>query len=316
MTTFPRITLLPILLSVLNVHIRLVAAEEWLDLAVLNRRASSSRNVPAEGYYVPQDGGGAMLTVVNGTFPAGLGEPLNIILSGSSDDAVLVDQMDNGGLRNYFQSIGFSAECLGQHDTSDQGADLGDGNGTLNETSTLRWNYGDPTLGTCKETIQGGNHFRYWIQNGKNGNSGAIFLAASYELPIAQDHDIITNGYNLGRDWLIGNATSNTTIPTSNLTNSSTFSGHSSASGYTYQTDVLYVSGLLSNTSDGINHFQSVANDDNNAIDGLVAVMTVKITQQPQRTASASSSLPLFLIPSGIISSFPLLFYLLFTYRP
>lgn len=92
------------------------------------------------------------------------------------------------------------------------------------------------------------------------------------------------------RDWLIGNATSNTTIPTSNLTNSSTFSGHSSAGGYTYQTDVLYVSGLLSNTSEGINHFQSVADDGDNAIDGLVAVMTVKITQQPQRTASASSS--------------------------
>lgn len=64
MTTFPRITLLSILLSVLNAHIRLVVAtEEWKDLAVLNRRASSSRNVPAEGYYVPQDGGGDMLTV-------------------------------------------------------------------------------------------------------------------------------------------------------------------------------------------------------------------------------------------------------------
>lgn len=60
----------------------------------------------------------------------------------------------------------------------------------VNETSTLRWNYGDPTLGTCKETIQGGNHFRYWIQNGKNGNSGAIFLAASYELPIARESSV------------------------------------------------------------------------------------------------------------------------------
>ena len=34
----------------------------------------------------------------------------------------------------------------------------------------MRWNYGDPELGTCKETIQGGNHFRYWAQNGNGGN--------------------------------------------------------------------------------------------------------------------------------------------------
>ena len=35
-----------------------------------------------------------------------------------------------------------------------------------NETSELRWDYGDPQLGTCQETIKGGNHFRYWTQTG------------------------------------------------------------------------------------------------------------------------------------------------------
>ena len=40
----------------------------------------------------------------------------------------------------------------------------------MNETSELRWDYGDPDLGTCKETINGGNHFRYWIQDGPSGN--------------------------------------------------------------------------------------------------------------------------------------------------
>jgi hypothetical protein len=39
-----------------------------------------------------------------------------------------------------------------------------------NETAVLRWDYGDAQLGTCKESIQGGNHFRYWIQNGDKGN--------------------------------------------------------------------------------------------------------------------------------------------------
>ena len=32
----------------------------------------------------------------------GLGEPLNVIISGNSDDLVLVDSEDNGGFRNYF----------------------------------------------------------------------------------------------------------------------------------------------------------------------------------------------------------------------
>jgi hypothetical protein len=38
---------------------------------------------------------------VPNTFPAGLGEPINMILSGHSDEAVLVDSEDNGGFRNY-----------------------------------------------------------------------------------------------------------------------------------------------------------------------------------------------------------------------
>lgn len=36
-----------------------------------------------------------------------------------------------------------------------------------NQTAEMRWDYGDPELGTCQETIEGGSHFRYWTQNGK-----------------------------------------------------------------------------------------------------------------------------------------------------
>lgn len=236
---------------------------------------------------------------------------------------MLVDSASNGGLQNYymlvilvnmelrllillFSSLGFAGECLGQHQGSDQGANLGDGNGyrkmnsifslvlpylillfiSVNETAVMRWAYGDPVLGTCTETIQGGNHFRYWIQDGSERNSGAIFMALSYEKPIKEGHDIIDNGYNLGRDWLVGNATSLTEIPTSNLTNSSSYSGSTSYKGYTYQTSVQYVSGLLSNTSDGINHYQGFSE---NAVDGLVAVMTVSISEAPAEAASHRS---------------------------
>ncbi|KAI9442007.1 hypothetical protein BJY52DRAFT_473304, partial [Lactarius psammicola] len=117
---------------------------------------SSSRNVPSQGFYDPRDRGGSWLTQVNNTFPAGLGEPINVVLLGTSDSAVLVDQQNDGGLRNYFLSIGFAGECLGQHSGSNQAVNLGDGHGYLNETAVMRFNYGDPTLGTCKETIQGG----------------------------------------------------------------------------------------------------------------------------------------------------------------
>ena len=40
----------------------------------------------------------------------------------------------------------------------------------VNETAVIRYNYQDPALGTCKETVQGGNHFRYWTQSGSSAN--------------------------------------------------------------------------------------------------------------------------------------------------
>ena len=43
-----------------------------------------------------------LLQQVPGTFPAGLGEPLNIIISANSDPDVMKDQETDGGLRNYF----------------------------------------------------------------------------------------------------------------------------------------------------------------------------------------------------------------------
>lgn len=242
------------------------------------------------GYYIPMDGGGSMLTQVQDTYPAGLGEPINVIISAYSDSQVLQNTLANGGLINYFQSFGFSTECLGQHAGSDQAADLGDGNGYLNETAVIRWDYGDANLGTCQETVEGGNHFRYWIQNGQSADSGAIFMATSYEMPIAEQHNIVVNGYNLGRDWLVGNATSQSTIlPTANLTNTSTYSGQTSFNNFTYTTTATYVSGLLQNSSTGINHYESVAVNGLNAIDGLVAVLTIRVVQQPGSSSSSSA---------------------------
>ncbi|KAJ2934488.1 hypothetical protein H1R20_g2608, partial [Candolleomyces eurysporus] len=225
----------------------------------------------------------------------GQGEPINGVISGNSDARVLVDQEVDGGLLNYFLSLGFSGNCLGQQADSFQAANLGDGNGDKNETAVMRWNYGDAQLGSCRETIQGGNHFRYWIQNGPQRNSGAVFMAISYEKPIAEQHDIILNGYNLGRDWLIGNVTGSE-IPTMNLTDGMQFSGTTSWANYTYNTDIKLVYGILPNTSDAINHNWTVAADGINASDGMLAVFNVQIVGEPAKSCVAAlhSLLPTF----------------------
>ncbi|KAG7445572.1 uncharacterized protein BT62DRAFT_932698 [Guyanagaster necrorhizus] len=248
------------------------------------RRAAS-----AVAYYNPYDDRGSMLTTILGTYPPGQQEPLNMIISGNSDEAVLALQQTDGGLLNYFLSLSFAGECLGLHEGDSQQANLGDGKGLLNQTAVMRYDYGDSSVGTCTETVQGGNHFRYWVQNGTGANSGAIFMAASYEEPEAEGHDIVVNGYNLGRDYIIGNITGSV-IPTLTLTNASTFSGSTSYGNYTYQTSVMYASGLLQNTSIGINHNLTVwVEGVTNAVDGLVAVLDVSISERPANSSSGSS---------------------------
>ncbi|CED82398.1 hypothetical protein [Phaffia rhodozyma] len=252
----------------------------------MDRRESSSL-----GYTNPSLTGGQMLTIVNETYPAGLGEPLNMIISANSDAAVLVDSADNGGLRNYYLSLNFSGNCLNIISTGGQYANLGDGKDVVIQTAEIRYNFGDAIFGTCRETFQGGNHFRYWTQ----ATTGAIFMAASEEMDLAQGHDIVSNGYNLGRDGIVGYATTGGTTETvvsRNVTNSTVLQGSTSYNNYTYTTTVQYVSGLLQNSSEGINHMYTVEEDGYPAIDGLVAVMTVKITGYPPASSGAGSFSP------------------------
>ena len=42
-----------------------------------------------------------------------------------------------------------------------QTADLGDGNGFVDQNILLREDFGDVDFGTCAEQLIGGNHFRY-----------------------------------------------------------------------------------------------------------------------------------------------------------
>ena len=145
------------------------------------------------GWHDPSDGGGRMLDYTTIYY----GEPLNVIISGNSHPDVLTHQ----GLHKYAKSIGFSEECLGIHIGDIHSADLGDGEGRKDEQFLARQHY-FPIWGTCWESLAGGNHFRAWQQQ----DTGAWFLAVSKEKYVGDHHQIIDDGYNIGRDYLVSKA--------------------------------------------------------------------------------------------------------------
>ncbi|KAJ7497154.1 hypothetical protein FB451DRAFT_218913 [Mycena latifolia] len=182
----------------------------------------------AVAFFDPNAKGGSMLDDANGgTGGSDLGEPLN--------------------------AIGFSTECLGIHLGGPQSANLGDGNGFVNQTVELRQDYGDPNLGTCLESLIGGNHLRVFRQNGPQADSGALFLAVSQEEDESEGHTISPNGYNIGRNSLAANAI-----------------GTTSFGGVTYSTIGQNMTGLLPAGATGVNH--------DIATDGITTLLTVTIT--------------------------------------
>ncbi|KAG1866708.1 hypothetical protein F4604DRAFT_1778427 [Suillus subluteus] len=176
----------------------------------------------------------------------GYGEPMNVIISGLSSPHVLTLH----GAINFARAIGFSEECFGIHLGGYMSADLGDGNGWVNQTIELRQDYA--IGGTCLESLIGGNHFRIFVQNGTVVNSGALFLAVSREEPITENHDVVPDGYNIGRNQLVSAAVGKTWF-----------------NGVKYHTTAKNITGLLAPGADGINH--------DIAQDGIVTLLTVKI---------------------------------------
>ncbi|PWN49051.1 hypothetical protein IE53DRAFT_370086, partial [Violaceomyces palustris] len=194
--------------------------------------------------------------IIDAGAAAGVGEPLNVIISNESDQDVLTPQ----GFEEYAESIYFSnGDCAGITLGGTQGANLGDGAGTVQQSGLMRYNFMQGDGGTCIESLQGGNHFRYWYQNGSAANSGAVFLAVSYEMSASKGHMIVDNGYDFGRDLFVANAT---------LSN-----GTRSPGGFEYQTTAVDNNSLLAGVQTSqINHGIPT--------DGIVKVLTVKITKR------------------------------------
>ncbi|PKI85404.1 hypothetical protein MVES1_000121 [Malassezia vespertilionis] len=220
------------------------------------------------GFSNPSKKGGKPLTVSKST----KGEPLNVIISGKSDPYV----SSQDGFASFSRSINFgNGSCLDIRGNNTAQANLGDGDGTKDEAGLFRWDNG------CTEALNGGNHFRYWVQNGSAADTKAIFIAASVEMPLNKDHNIVPNGYDMGRDQFVGNATQGITVDQD--------------TGNKFQTTIV-----ANNTSlmKGISK-----NDLNHNIgtDGEVTVLQVKLTkkgsgsQDDQASDNGQTSLVSFL---------------------
>ncbi|KAJ7873885.1 hypothetical protein B0H14DRAFT_3557151, partial [Mycena olivaceomarginata] len=196
-------------------------------------------------------------TLAGGSFldkSAGLGEPLNVIISAKSSPEVLTID----GFLQYAQTIGFDTECLGLHRGNPQTANLGDGRGDVNETEVLRESFGIPgTIGTCLESVTGGNHFRVFSP-ARHGGTLPCLPSVSKEEDASQSHNIIPDGYNIGRDLLVAGAVGEHTG----------FDGKKFKFN-TYDTVVADLTGLLSPGADGINH--GIAQD------GVIKLLTITI---------------------------------------
>ena len=80
----------------------------------------------------------------------------------------------------------------------------------------------------------------------------AYTCSVSKEEPATDNHDIIADGYNIGRDQLVSSAV-----------------GTTSFGGVTYVTTAQNITGLMAAGSAGVNH--------EIAVDGIVTLLTVTI---------------------------------------
>lgn len=230
---------------------RTLGLEDPNDPAMVDDTAVSRPGVllPSEGvpYIDPRMYGGSSLDS-----SAGLGEPLNVIISGQSSAEIKTRK----GLQSYLRSLDFDFECLGLHAGTPQKAFI-DPRGLVDQYFIYRQVYTplDHVFGTCIETLRGGNHLRAWQQQG----TGAWFFACSVEQNVTKKHNIVKpDGYDLGRDQLVQKVTSKP-------------DGKTSFFGKYYRTKVDFVTGLIPVGSQGVNHGES--------LDGKTAVLTVELLE-------------------------------------
>ncbi|KAJ7473558.1 hypothetical protein FB451DRAFT_1339444 [Mycena latifolia] len=212
-----------------------------LVLLLLSALVLSVHSAPSTAeFYDPRNQGGSMLDNAG----AGGGEPLNVIISGHSTPV-----LTNAGFLGFAGAIGFATECFGLHLGDPQSANLGNGNGWVNQTMELRQDFGSAPLGTCWESLT----------NGNSANSGALFSRmVSTEEDVTQHHTISPDGYNrycsryVRRNLLAQHASETTTY-----------------NGVKDTTTTRRIAGLINPGSEGLTCSTGIATD------GVVVLLTV-----------------------------------------
>ena len=189
----------------------LLGLQAALEPLVVKQSAPETASLEGINFVDPRPGGGSLLDHDSG----GLGEPLNVSAQSSLSTCLGADlrkKIQNiirlsfraSAIRGSLLTVvlytlrtrsdcellifrlsripliptrASGKECFGAHLGAPQTANLGDGNGAVNQTIELRNDYGNPDIGACWESLVGGNHLRMWRQNGPNAHTNALFLA-------------------------------------------------------------------------------------------------------------------------------------------
>lgn len=214
-------------LQALSFVLFLASACEALD-------ARRMRNMKNTGFINPRQlGGYSNFSFINS--PSTKPEPLNVIISGLSDfpsnnasieasrtrhrgssvsssypaassGAVNATTVfyERGGFSDWLNALNFSDECLGLHLSTPARAAVSNSTPAL-LNFLYREDFGklDASFsGSCLETLNGGYHFRGFRQR----QSGAWFLGASKEQNLTLAHNLVPDGYDLGRDEVVRRA--------------------------------------------------------------------------------------------------------------
>ena len=237
-------------------------------LSILALVAFCSADDPG-GYVNPASLGGNMTaTPANSQNKGTGGKLINVIISNKSDHSLLSED----GMSTYLGSLGYeSGPChAGDRLVGDQ-ANVGNGKDTIMST-VFTWH--SPR---CDLVQNPSLRFNYWTQTDSSKKQGAHFIAAAVVLPNKEGDQVVENGYDLGRDEFVAQATvNNTNTPVARRYNNT----------LEYRTQVVYNdTELLSNISAHDLQF-------NVGTDGRVPILLVSIVQSSSNETAKVYPIP------------------------
>lgn len=170
-----------------------------------------------------------------------------MILANSSDKDVAL-----GEYASWANSLNFG---FGYFPRRSEAANVGDGEGFQYPSRIFQW------INSTWSGEHGGTALGCYVQNGTKLATGAVFISAAIMKPSSEQYTVEDNGFDLARDYLVGNATKNdnTTDPETKAVFGTKLLGY----------DKTMLQGLSEN-----NFTQNIGTD------GRVAILEVKVLKQ------------------------------------